>query len=127
MIPDADVESAPWWDGLRSHRIVLQRCTSCSRPRFPPMPRCPACACPASELLESDGRGTIYSYVTAHQPVSPGYDGPYPYTVATVELADGVRVLARVEPVAAAAIGASVTPQFVDHDGWTELRYRVEG
>jgi len=127
MTPDADIDSAAWWDGLRGHRVVLQRCTSCGRPRFPPMPRCPVCASTATAEFEADGRGAIYSYVTAHQPVSPGYDGPLPYTVATVELADGVRVLAQVEPAGAAGIGAAVAPFFVDHAGWTELRYRVVG
>jgi uncharacterized protein len=127
MTPDADIDSASWWDGLRGHRIVLQRCTSCGRPRFPPMPRCPVCASLAMEEFASDGRGAIYSYVTAHQPVSPGYDGPFPYSVATVELADGVRVLAQVEPAGAAGIGVAVAPFFVDHAEWTELRYRVVG
>ena len=91
------------------------------------MPRCPVCASAASERFESEGRGEIYSYVTAHQPVSPGYEGPFPYTVATVELLDGVRVLAQVEPAGAAGIGAKVAPFFVDHGDWTELRYQVVG
>ncbi len=123
----SDPESAAWWDGLRAHRIVLQRCASCGQARFPPLPTCPRCASRDVELFEADGCGSIYSYVTAHQRVSPGYDGPLPYTVATVALPDGVRVLARVEPATGAAIGAAVTPLFVDHPDWTELRFQVEG
>ena len=124
--PTADLESAPWWDGLRRHRVVLQRCEACGRPRFPPMPSCPWCASRRVVTFEATGRGAIYSFATAHQPVSPGYSGPVPYTVATVELEDGPRVLGRVDPPEGARIGAAVAPAFVDHAGWTELRFRVE-
>ncbi len=122
-----DPESTAWWDGLRRHRILLQRCGACGRVRFPPLPTCPWCASRHVEAVESDGRGSVYSYVTAHQPVSPGYDGPLPYTVATVALAEGVRVLAQVEPPTGVSVGAPVTPVFVDHADWTELRFEVDG
>jgi len=120
-----DVDSAVWWDALREHRVVLQRCSDCGRSRFPPMPTCPWCGSRLTVADEASGNGTIYSFVTAHQRVSPGYDGPLPYTVATVTLDAGVRVLGQVEPAEQAAVGAAVTPVFVDHDEWTELRFRV--
>jgi uncharacterized OB-fold protein len=46
-----------------------------------------------------------------------------PYTIATVDLDGGGRIFGRVEPAEAAAIGLAVGPVFVDHDGWTELRF----
>jgi uncharacterized OB-fold protein len=119
--PEPDLESAPWWEGLRRHKILLQRCRTCDRPRFPPMPGCPWCASESSEVVESPGQGVVYSFVTAHAAVSPGYTGPLPYTVATVELAEGPRLLGRVEPPAPVAIGDRVTARFVDHAAWTEL------
>lgn len=125
ITPEPDLDSAPWWDGLRAHRIVLQRCDDCGRARFPPMPTCPHCGSRRATRLDATGRGSVYSYVTAHQPVSPGYDGELPYTVATVELDEGVRVLGRIEPAAAASIGDLVAARFVDHDEWTELRFGV--
>ena len=123
--PEPDLESAEWWDGLRSHRVVLQRCDRCGRARFPPGPTCPWCGSWACATVEATGRGAVYSFVTAHQPVSPGYDGELPYTVATVELEEGPRVLGRLEPAVGATIGAPVQAVFVDHDGWTELRFEV--
>jgi uncharacterized OB-fold protein len=53
-------------------------------------------------------------------------EGDVPYAVATVELDGGARVFGRVEPPDIAAIGLRVRPHFVDHDGWTELRFVPE-
>jgi hypothetical protein len=122
-LPEPDLESAPWWDGLRAHKILLQKCSDCGRVRFPPMPSCPSCASVASQLEESPGHGTVYSFVTAGVPISPGYESPLPYTVATVELAEGPRLLARVEPATPVCIGDHLAPRFVDHATWTELVY----
>jgi uncharacterized OB-fold protein len=122
-LPEPDRESAFWWDGLRKHRILLQQCGACDRPRFPPMPTCPWCASASSAVVESPGRGTIYSFVTAHVPISPGYESRLPYTVATVELAEGPRLLGRVEPSSPVAVGAAVAPRFAEHPTWTELYF----
>ena len=97
-----------WWEGLRAHRLLLQHCRDCGRTRFPPMPSCPWCASTAFDVVESTGDGVVYSYVTAHVAVSPGYAGSLPYSVATVELAEGPRLLGRVEPAAPLAIGDRV-------------------
>jgi uncharacterized OB-fold protein len=122
-VPQTDLESAAWWEGLRAHRVVLQQCRDCGRPRFPPMPSCPWCASTASDVVESTGRGIVYSFVTAHVAISPGYAGSLPYSVATVELAEGPRLLGRVEPPAPLAIGDPVVPRFLDHPTWTELYF----
>jgi uncharacterized OB-fold protein len=121
--PQPDLESAFWWDGLRQHRVLLQRCAACGRPRFPPLPSCPGCASAATETVESEGHGVVYSFVTAHVPISPGYEGPLPYTVAAVELAEGPRVLGRVDPPAPLAVGDAVDARFVAHESWTELYF----
>jgi uncharacterized OB-fold protein len=85
------------------------------------MPTCPWCASAAVDLMEATGRGAVYSFVTAHVPISPGYAGALPYAVATVELAEGPRVLGRVEPPAPLAVGDPVAARFEEHPGWTEL------
>jgi uncharacterized OB-fold protein len=87
------------------------------------MPSCPWCASTAFDVIESTGDGIVYSYVTAHVDASPGYAASLPYSVATVELAEGPRVLGRVEPPAPLAIGDRVVSRFVDHATWTELYF----
>jgi uncharacterized OB-fold protein len=121
--PEPDLESAFWWDGLREHRLLLQRCAACDRPRFPPMPSCPGCASAATEVVESAGHGVVYSFVRAHVAVSPGYEGPLPYTVATVALSEGPRLLGRVDPPSPLSVGDAVEARFVDHASWTELYF----
>ena len=119
--PRVDVDSRAWWDGLRERRLVVARCEACGRHRFPPMPSCPFCGLPGGDDVELDGSGRVYSWVVVHRALTPAQEG-VPYTVATVEL-DGVRMLGRLE--GEPGDGAPVAPVFVDHDGWTELRFRV--
>jgi uncharacterized OB-fold protein len=45
-----------------------------------------------------------------------------PYVIATVDLDAGARMVGRL--AGAPAIGARVAHEFVDHDTWTELRFR---
>jgi uncharacterized OB-fold protein len=121
--PDIDLESSAWWEGLRSHRVLLQHCGACDRVRFPPMPRCPWCADDTFDTVESAGLGTVYSFVTAHVAISPGYRGSLPYAVATIALDEGPRLLGQVEPAVGLAVGDRVTPRFRDHATWTELYF----
>ena len=90
------------------------------------MPRCPWCANSTFEEVESAGRGVVYAFVTAHVAVSPGYGAELPYTVATVELDEGPRLLGRVESLLPLAIGAGVVARFRDHPLWTELYFAAD-
>ena len=81
----------------------------------------PWCATPGGTDVESNGHGVVYSWVTVHRQLTVPRD--VPYTVATVQLDDGPRMLGRLDGQAAA--DARVEPAFVDHDDWTELRFRV--
>ena len=90
------------------------------------MPRCPWCATRTFEQVESAGRGVVYSFVTAHVAVSPGFGADLPYTVATVELDEDPRVLGRVESPLPLAIGTGVVAQFRDHPSWTELYFATD-
>jgi uncharacterized OB-fold protein len=122
--PDVDEESAFFWDGLREHRVLVQRCPVCGRCRFPAMPACPQCAAPGGEVVELDGRATVYSWIVIHRAFNPAFDADVPYTVATVELAPGCRTVARIEGGDAVTAGDQVQAVYADHDGWTELRFR---
>jgi uncharacterized protein len=138
VAPEVDDDNAFYWEGLRAHRLLLQRCgggaaddsagagNGCGRVRFPPMPGCPYCGAPGSTVVESDGRGVVYSQVRVHRAFSAAFEGDVPYVIATVELAGGCRTVGRVEPAGASGIGVAVRARFHDHPDWTELRFRVD-
>jgi len=128
MHPVADSESAFYWAGVRDHRLLLQRCAGCARHRFPPMPACPWCGAPYSEIVASPGEGEVYSWVTVHRAFSPQWTGDVPYVIATVELAERCRVFARLD-VAPALVssGLAVRARFVDHADGAELRFVPAG
>jgi uncharacterized protein len=123
--PLPDDHSRPYWQGLAEHRIVLQECEVCGRRRFPRLPACPYCGQPGGRDVDVPGTGEVYSFVRAHRALTPAFAADVPYSVATVELDGGGRILGRVVPPDRAAIGVRVGPEFVEHDGWTELQFRV--
>jgi uncharacterized OB-fold protein len=120
--PVPDEDSAKYWQKLSEHRIFLQACTACDRRRFPATPACPYCAHPTWRLEEVPGTGIVYSFIVVHRAFDPAFAAEVPYTVATVDLDGGGRVVARMGTTP--AIGARVSPDFVDHLDWTELRFR---
>jgi len=122
--PDADTQF--YWDGLAEHRLLLQECGACGRRRFPPMPCCPYCGAVEKAVREAASGGSVYSWVTVHRAFQPAFASEVPYTLATVDLDGGGRMVGRLEPGDAARAGLRVRPHFVDHVGWTEARFRPE-
>ncbi|MBV8087548.1 MAG: OB-fold domain-containing protein [Chloroflexi bacterium] len=122
--PTPDLESQPFWDALKGGRIVLQKCTACHRVRFPRMPACPYCGADGGTDFESTGRGEVYSWVRAHIALTPAMEAEVPYTVATIQLDDGPRLIGAVEAHGEVRIGDKVTPIFKHHETWTELRFQ---
>jgi uncharacterized OB-fold protein len=121
--PNIDLDSAPWWNGLHAHQVIVQECLVCHHCWLPRTPSCPYCGATGPVDRPRPGDGVVYSFVRAHRAMSEAMTGEVPYTIATVDLDGGGRVFARVD--GSCAIGDRVAPEFVDHDSWTELRYRV--
>jgi uncharacterized protein len=119
--PVPDIESAPFWEGLGHHEIVVRRCLDCGRDFFPRMPACPWYGHRNLTDQVVSGKGHIYSWVRVHRALSDDPAVEPPYVVASIDLDDGCRMFGRLEPQEAAAIGLAVSPRFVEHDGWTEL------
>ncbi|MEY8015100.1 Zn-ribbon domain-containing OB-fold protein [Mycobacterium servetii] len=91
LAPAISKDTEFFWNGLREHRLLIQRCGGCGALRHPPRPMCPACRSLDWEAVEASGRGTVYSYVMPHEPKFPFSE--YPYIVALIELAEGVRLV----------------------------------
>ena len=119
--PVADEDSAPFWDALRGHQVLLQKCAGCSEIRFPPMPGCPNCGSGDWAHVTASGRGRVYSWIVVHRPLGTITEADLPCTLATVELDEGCRVLGRL--TGDASIDLRVSATYVDHDDWTELAF----
>jgi uncharacterized OB-fold protein len=66
----------------------------------------------------------VYSWVGVHRALTPGFESEVPYTIVTVDLAEGARVFARLDGPEPTVPGDEVVASFVDHPAWTELRFR---
>ncbi|MFD9467627.1 bifunctional MaoC family dehydratase N-terminal/OB-fold nucleic acid binding domain-containing protein [Streptomyces goshikiensis] len=110
-----------FWEGVRAHRLLIQRCSSCATLRFPWLPGCNACASPEWDTVEASGAGTVFSYVVMHHPPFPAFDPPY--AVALVELAEGVRMIGNITgvPYDKVRIGMPVRLEFLRVDEDLEL------
>jgi uncharacterized OB-fold protein len=121
--PREDADSASYWAALREHRVPVRVCLGCARHRLMPTPACPFCAHPEHRTEDSAGTGTVYSFITVRRALDPAFAEEVPYSIGTIDLDDRARALGRL--VGTPAIGARVAPEFIDHAGWTELRFVV--
>lgn len=95
-IPVPSLESKPYWDGLKGHRLLMQRCEDCGKSWFPPSLLCPHCTSERFAWSELSGNGKVFSYVVYHRVYHPGFTKEVPYTVAVIELDEGPRMISNV-------------------------------
>ncbi|APU16484.1 MULTISPECIES: alpha/beta fold hydrolase [Actinoalloteichus] len=89
--PDQASEAAPV--SLADGALIGNRCTACGHRFFPARRLCFGCGGDILEEVLLPREGTLYSYTRVH--VSSAM--PPPYTLGYVDLAEDVRVLARIE------------------------------
>jgi uncharacterized OB-fold protein len=88
------------------------------------MPSCPYCAARECSVQTTSGKGSVYSWIVVHRAFDPAFASEVPYTLASIDLAEGGRVVARLEGAAAPRFGMQVQAVFLDHPEWTELRFQ---
>ena len=90
-LPVPDVESAPFWEGCKQSRLLIQRCGD--HFQFPPTSYCTRCNSRAPQWYEASGRGLVYSWIVVHVPIPREiYGSQVPYITALVDLAEGPRL-----------------------------------
>lgn len=119
--PVINRDNQGFWEGVREHKLLIQRCTACATLRFPWLPGCNDCASLDWDTVEASGAGTVFSYVVMHHPPFPAFDPPY--AVALVELAEGVRMVSNITgvPTDKVRIGLPVQLEFLRVDEELEL------
>ena len=98
LVPSMTADTQFFWDGVKQHRLLVQRCTACSALRHPPRPMCPSCHSLGWDAIEASGRGTVYSFVMPRHPPLPWFDDGY--VVALVDLDEGTRLVTDLVDVA---------------------------
>ena len=95
LLPQPTPDTQPYWDGLKAHRLRLQRCADCGKVRHYPRPVCDACYSMRVSWIDATGRGRVHSWTTTHHAFHPGFKPDLPYTLLTVDLDEGVRMNAQ--------------------------------
>lgn len=114
-IPRRTPTSAPYFDGAREGKLVLQRC-----PRdgffFYPRSRCPVCLGDDWKWERCSGRGKVYSFTVDRVGLDPAQHGQLPLVVAAVELEEGPRLTTRLVGCDPAQVSVGLPVEVVFED-----------
>ena len=120
-LPEVTEETRPFWESAKQHALKLQRCTGCSRFRYPPTTFCPDCLGDGVEWTPVSGRATVYSFVIVHQVYHPAFRGDVPYNVTSVEFEEGPRIYSNVVGCANDALQVGMPLALVYEDVTEEI------
>ena len=95
-IPVPDEISAPFFEGAREGKLMLQHCTACDGWSFPVRERCPHCFAAKLGWCQASGSGTLYTFAIMHQVMNPGFAASVLYNVSQIDLEEGVRMVSNV-------------------------------
>jgi uncharacterized OB-fold protein len=118
-VAEPDGLSAPYWEGLRQNRLLVQRCGHCGTWQFGPEWLCHHCHAFDPEWTEVEPRGHIFSWERVWHPSHAALKHHGPYIAVLVELpqAGGVRMVGNLlgDPMQDVTIGAGVEGVFEHH------------
>ena len=116
---------ATYFAHLAARDWRIQKCRGCGAHVFQPRVMCPACGGDAFDWVAPSGRGVVHSTTVVRRRPADGGD----YNVALVDLAEGVRMMSRVESVepGGVRIGMAVTARLAEQDGDTIVVFDPAG
>ena len=93
-LPNIDVDSKPYWDACKEHRLIIQQCQDCGklqhlyRKDF-------CCHCWSQNVVDVDasGNGKVWTYTITYLNYTPGFAEDTPYVTALIELEEGLEML----------------------------------
>jgi len=117
-IPEPDINSVPFFEGLAEGRLLVQICGRCGTAQLG-HPDCDACGHAALEWQPASGRGTIYSFTRMHLSYHPAFADLVPYFAGIVALEEGPLLYGRfvVAEGTKVAIGQPVVAEIVHFEG----------
>lgn len=91
----APLDFDSFWAQATNGGLRFPVCDECGYVRWPPAGVCPECLSRRWTWRQSDGIGTIWSFVVYHRAYRASYRDRIPYNVIFVELEEGVRLVSR--------------------------------
>jgi hypothetical protein len=92
-LPDLDDPiMRPFWDGARERKLMQQRDRTTGEVHWPPKPLYWKGG-DRLEWFQASGKGTVFTYVVAHEPFLPAFKHLLPHIMVVVELAERARIV----------------------------------
>lgn len=109
----------PFFEGLQQNRLLIPYCRSCGKPHFYPRSACPHCWSEQEyDWREAEGTGRIHTFTIVRSNPPPAFVPMLPFSVAIIELDEGVRLLSNVVgEYEDMAIGDKVQVEFATREG----------
>jgi uncharacterized OB-fold protein len=95
-LPHPNPETAPYWEGCREQKLLIQRCSSCGHHQFYPRILCTECTSQQVEWVSACGRGKVVSFTIVRQAISEAYAADVPYVIALIQLDEGPTMMSNV-------------------------------
>jgi len=112
-VPAPSPDSMEFFAGAKEGRLMIQRCMECGKHRFVARRRCDGCGSPRSKWVQASGRASLVSFARVHQKFHPAFAAETPYSIATVELEEGPRLLTALVGVSGKSLKAGMPLQVV--------------
>ncbi len=103
-----------FWTGCNEGELRLQRCAECNHVQFFPRSHCLKCSGDRVDWQVSKGIGTIYSVTRVERAPTDEFRALSPYSIALVDLDEGIRLMAHAHP--ALKIGDQACVTFFNHN-----------
>lgn len=119
--PTPDLDSMPFWEGLKEQALRLQRCSSCGRLRWPARAICNRCASFEYEWIAVEPAGRVASWIRTHQVFAPAYRDRVPYVVVqiTLEAQSDIRLIGGWQGGRDPVVGEPVVARFSARESGT--------
>ncbi len=116
---------ARYFSMLSEGIFEIQHCQACFHHQFYPRVLCQHCGSTALDWVRPSGKGTVYSFSVVRRKPELGGD----YNVVLVDLAEGVRLMSRVENISPdqLRVGMELSARVIKQDGHGVVVFQAEG
>lgn len=95
-IPAPNKETQKFWEGCKRGELMIPQCGDCGAYHFYPRALCPACLSSNLDWVAASGKGKVHTFSVVHRAPSEPFKADVPYTIALLELDEGVRMMSNI-------------------------------